>query len=127
MSIQVFSPIMTNFPYEESKKMYEEYKVLIGDDQDFDDVITNSMYFAFKHEGKLLGGIYFYRKDSRTFVNVFSGRGQYKLNNECFKWALKGFREPIYAHTIHRYVKLRIKRLGFKEIDTNLYKYERRD
>ena len=123
--IKVFIPSMKDFPYEECKKMYEEQQKAIGDNQSFDNVILNTMFFAFTKDDKLLGGIYFYDRCSRTFVNVFAGRKTYLDNQVCFKWSLLGFNRPVYATTEHRYIRLQLLKLGFEKIGDNLCKYER--
>ena len=123
--MKVFAPFMKNFPYLELKDMYEENQELIGDDQSFDDVILRTMFFGFMENETVLGGIYFYENNSRTFVNAFAGRKTYKQNEACLKWTLNGFRCPIYARTRHRYVRLRLLKLGFKKVEENIYKYER--
>ena len=123
--LKVYNPTMKHFPYEESKKLYEEKQSEIGDDQTFDEVIRNTVYFAFTEDDKLLGGIYFYENGSKIFVNVFANRNTHLSNLTCFKWSLNGFDKPIYAKTTHRHVRIQLLRLGFKKIDENLYKYER--
>lgn len=123
--IKAYFPYEKSFPYTDSKDLYENKQEEIGDDQSFDDVINSTMYIAFTENDKLLGGIYFYNKDSKIFVNAFANRKTYNSNVNCIKWALNGFEEPVYAKTIHRHVKILLLKLGFEKVEENLYKYER--
>lgn len=127
--IHCFMPFSPEFPYEEAKECYERYQNEIDDNQSFEDLLKNTMFFAFVNDEdkKLWGCIYFYKlEDDLTYVNAFATRHHHGENVKWLKWAVSGFKCNIYAKTKHRHAVLCLLRAGFKKIDDNLYEYERK-
>ena len=122
-----YTPFMEDFPYEQSKEMYEENQKLIEDDNDFDNVIKHTFFLSFVDENKdLLGCIYFYKlEDDKLYVNAFADRGHHEINLKALKFAMNGFDEDIYAKTHQRTAKLCLNRLGFEKLNEELYVYRR--
>ena len=123
--IKTVIPIDKNFDYRECKKMFEENKQLIGDNQSFKDIVRNTYFYSFYKNNTFLGCIYCYYKGEKLFLNGFAGRHHHKENMECMKLVLSWFNCDIYAESIRKPAIYCLKILGFKKIKENLYKYER--
>jgi hypothetical protein len=124
--ISCLTPRNSAFNYFQCKELYNKYKDLIGDD-DFDDVINRTDFYAFCIDKtmELIGCIYFYIRDNKIFLNGFANRHHHELNVECLKESLRWFDEDIYVETKQKTAKLCILKAGFKKIKNNLYIYRR--
>ena len=121
--IYCYTPFDKDFPYEDCKKMYEENKTLLEDNNTFNGVLKNTLFFAFMDKQKLIGCIYYYMlQDGLWYVNAFAGRKTHLTNLTCLKWSLNCFKE-VYAKTKHKTALLCLKKLGFKHVENDLYKY----
>lgn len=118
-------PSDESFDYESCRKMYEKYQDLIGDSQDFKDLVKETYFYSFYVKDKLLGCIYCYYKDDKLFLNGFADRHHHKENMECMKLVLSYFSCDIYAESIRKTAIFCLLELGFKKIGQKLYKYER--
>ena len=126
--IIVRTPNDTLFNYTECEELYNKNKELIGDDE-FEDVIKRTDFYSFIiwQNNELLGCIYYYKINGKTYVNAFADRGHHEINLECLKESLNRRKEKvIYAKTKHRTAALCLYRLGFKKIKDNLYEYRRK-
>ncbi len=125
--IYCYTPFDDGFPYTEAEEMYEKNKESIGDDNTFEGLLKDTLFFAFKEDEKLIGCIYYYTlEDNLWYVNAFAGRKTHLTNLKCLKWSLNGFQSDIYAKTHHKTAKLCLNKLGFEKINENLYRYSRR-
>lgn len=109
----------------ECKKMYEDNQPLIGDTQLFEDIIEDTFFYSFIEDNKLLGCIYFYKKNNKLFLNAFAGRHHHCQNIKCLKTALSWFNCDIYAKALHKTSVLCLLKCGFKKVNNNIYKYRR--
>lgn len=126
--IIVRTPNDTLFNYTECEELYNKSKELIGDDE-FEDVVKRTDFYSFIiwQNNELLGCIYYYKKNNKTYVNAFAERGHHEINLECLKESLNRRKEKvIYAETKHRTASICLYRLGFKKIKDNLYEYRRK-
>lgn len=125
MSIKVFIPSDSEFNYKECKKMYKKYQRLVGDDQEFREVVKNTFFYSFFDNDKHIGCIYYYYKNDKLFVNAFANRHTHKTNLICLKKTFDWFNCDIYAQTKHKTAIFCLYKCGFKKIGDNLYKLER--
>lgn len=115
------------FNYAEVKELYERCNEYIKDDE-FNDVINNTEFYAFyiAKTRELMGCIYYFWKGRRLFVNAFAERGHHLLNLECFKLTLSWWKVNVYANAIQKTSRLCVLKCGFEKVKDNLYVYRRR-
>jgi len=107
----------------EIKRLYEKCRLKIGDDNTFEFVKFNTLFYLFLYQEKVLGGIYYYKKDGKLFVNAFAKRGFLPEKLECLNLSLSWFCCGIYAIANNRASILCLLRCGFKHQKNNIYKY----
>lgn len=98
----------------------------MNENQEFRDIVKSTFFYSFFENDKHIGCIYYYSKDGKLFMNGLSYRGTHLQNLECLKMSFGWFNCDIYAQTEHKTAIFCLYRCGFKKIDNNLYKYERR-
>lgn len=123
--IKVYIPSDYEFNYKQCKKLFKKYKNLIGDNQEFRDIVKNTFFYSFFDDDTYIGCIYYYYQKNKLFVNAYANRHLHKQTIECFKMSLDWFNCDIYARTQHKTAILCLLKSGFKKISDNLYKYER--
>jgi hypothetical protein len=123
--IKVFIPTDKDFNYKECKKMYKKYQRLIGDDQEFRDVVRNTFFYSFFDDDKHIGCIYYYVKFGKLFVNAFAHRHTHEINIACLKKTFEWFSGNIYAETRHKTAIFCLYKCGFKKLRNNIYVLER--
>ena len=123
--IKVFIPTDTGFNYKQCKKMYKKYQRLVGDSQEFRDVVKSTFFYSFFEGEKHIGCIYYYYRDGKLFVNAFANRHTHEINLICLKKTFEWFSCDIYAETRHKTAIFCLYRCGFKKIGKNIYKLER--
>jgi hypothetical protein len=124
--ITVRIPYDKDFNYKECKKMYKKYRRLVGDNEEFRDVVKKTYFYSFFDDDKHLGCIYYYHKNGKLFVNAFANRHTHLQNIECLKRTFGWFNCDIYAETRHKTAIFCLYKCGFKKLDNNLYVLERR-
>lgn len=124
--IKVYIPTDENFNYKECKKLYKKYQKLIGDDEEFRNIVKNAFVYSFFDDDIFLGCIYYYYVENSLYVNAFANRHHHQLNLECFKMSLDWFDCDIFAKTQHKTAIFCLLKSGFKKISNNLFKYERK-
>lgn len=126
--ITVRTPEDKLFNYTECAELYDECKDKLRDD-DFENVVKKSLFYAFyiTSTNELIGCIYYYKRNGKTFVNAFANRNHHDINLECFKESLKWFDEDIYAEATEKTSRLCVLRCGFKRIKDNLFIYRSKD
>ena len=114
------------FNYSEAKKLYDECKSKIESEDDFNEVLKDTHFYSFFIDGKFIGCIYLYLIDDKVFMNGFASRGHHLGNIEAIKKTIDSYNCDIYAKSHQKPAILCLLRCGFKKIDNNLYKYERK-
>jgi hypothetical protein len=114
------------FNYAECEELYNLHKDKLRDGN-FEDIVNNTIFYSFHIAltGELLGCIYYYERDNKTFVNVFANRGHHRLNLECFKKSLEWMDGDIYAEATERTSRIGVLRCGFERVKDNLFIYRR--
>lgn len=125
--ISVRVPYSDNFDYEECKKMYKKNQELVEDDATFDEVINNTLFFAFYDEDELSLCIYFYPVNNKLWVNGYGVRKKHLFNKTCFKTALKWFNCDIWARSIQKPAIYGLLRCSFKKYENNIYVYRQKE
>ncbi len=123
--IKVFIPDNYEFNYKQCKKLYKKNQKLIGDDQEFRDIVKNTFFYSFFDDDIFVGCIYCYYENDKLFLNGFANRHLHKQTLECLKMSLDWFNCDIYAKSKNKTSILCLLRCGFKKVSDNLYKYER--
>lgn len=123
--ITVRIPRDKNFNYKECKTLYKKCRRLIGDNQEFREIVANTHFFSFYNDGDFLGCIYVYDKCGKLYLNAFASRHHHKENIESMKMVLSWYTCDIYAESTRKTAIYCLLELGFKKIGQNLYKYER--
>ena len=123
--IKVFIPFDKEFNYKECKEMYKKYQRLIGDDQEFRDIVRNTFFYSFFDDDKHIGCIYYYLKEGKLFVNAFAHRHTHITNITCLKKTFEWFKGNIYAETRHKTAIFCLYKCGFKKLRNNIYVLER--
>ena len=124
--IKVLIPSDSDFNYNQCKILYENIQELLQDYQKFDEVINNTFFYSFLQDDKHIGCIYYYEQDNKLYVNGFSYRKTHILNIECLKKSLDWWNCDIFARIYNKSAIFTLLKCGFKKVDKNLYKYERR-
>lgn len=122
----VLTPKDNLFSYDEAKTMWEKCKENLENSGDFENIVKNTHFYSFYVDKKLIGCIWFCLKDGEVFINAFADRNTHELNLKCLKTALGFYNCDIYAESIQKPAIYCILKCGFKKIDKNLFKYERR-
>jgi hypothetical protein len=125
-NLEVFIPTDKEFNYKELKKLYKKYKKELEDPRSFKKIIKESFVYSFFYEKKFILCLYFYYINDKLFINAFGTRHNHLKIMECFKHSLTWFTCDIYARSVLKTSILCLLRAGFKKIDTELYKYERK-
>lgn len=105
--------------------MYKKYQRLIGDDQEFRDIVRNTFFYSFFDDDKHIGCIYYYLKEGKLFVNAFAHRHTHITNITCLKKTFEWFKGNIYAETRHKTAIFCLYKCGFKKLRNNIYVLER--
>ena len=86
--INVWIPLDSEFTkYKaECKELYEKLQDKICDDNSFEFIISNTLFYLFEIDGKLIGAIYYFiNDDGKLYLNGFANRKMHKLCLECLK------------------------------------------
>ena len=109
----------------ECKALYETSQGKICDDNSFEFVVNNTLFYLFETKGSLIGAIYYFLDEGgRLFLNGFAKRKMHNLCIECLKMSLNWFRGSIYAEAQNRASALCLLRCGFQREHGNVFKYE---
>ena len=121
--MKVYIPTDTFFNYSQCKALYEKYKDLIGDIDDFCKILLTTQFFSFfSSSGNFVGCLYFYHSsDGKLMMNGFSNRGMHLENIKAIQLASNWYKTDIYAKTPHKTAVFCLLRAGFKKIDDKLY------
>lgn len=125
-NFSVFIPSDYEFNYKELKKLYKKYRKQLEDEREFREVVQTTFIYSFFKDNKFILCVYYYYEDGKLYVNAFSKRHNHLENMICFKESLNWFNCNIYARSKLKTSILCLLRAGFKKIDNNLYKYERK-
>lgn len=125
-NIQVYIPTDKEFNFTEIKRIYKKYKKQLEEPRKFKDIVKNSLFYTFYKDGKFIICIYYYEIDGKVFVNAFSNRHSHLDNMVCFKESLNWFNCDIYARSILKTSIYCLLKAGFKRIDKEIFKYERK-
>ena len=125
--ISVRVPYSDNFDYLGCKKMYENNQGLVEDDAAFDEVINNTIFFAFYDNNELSFCIYFYPIEGKLWVNGYGVRGKHLFNKICFKTALTWFNCDIWAKSVQKPAIYGLLVCGFKKFKDNIYVYRQNE
>jgi len=112
---------MPQFDFLEVKKLFLSCQNDINDPNTFEYIISNSLFFAFYLDNKLLGCVYFYPIDNRIFLNAFAIRHSHNLILICFKFILSQFSCPLFAITDKKHAIFTLRKSGFSKLSDNLF------
>ena len=108
----------------ECKKLYEKVQKDICDDNSFEFIVNNTLFYLFETEGKLIGAIYYFvDSDGRLFLNGFANRKMHFLCLECLKMSLGWFKGNIYAEAQNRASALCLLKCGFIREKGKVFRY----
>lgn len=121
--LEVFIPSSPEFHIYETplRILYENVKDKIGDDNSFEFIRDNTFFYMFVFNGNLVGGIYYYEKNGKLFLNGFANRKMFRINVECLKLSATWFSSNIYAESMNKASAICLLRAGFKRLDGNLF------
>ena len=121
--LEVFIPSDAGFRKYEIplRLLYEKVQDKIGDDNSFDFIRDHTLFYMFVFNNKLVGGIYYYIKDEKWYMNGFSNRKMFGANVECIKLSTTWFSSDIYAEAMNRASAICLLRAGFKRLHKNLF------
>ena len=109
----------------ECKELYESVQDKITDDSSFEFIISNTLFYLFETNGKLIGAIYYFTDiDGKCYINGFAKRKMHSLCIECLKKSLTWFKGRVYAVAQNRASALCLLRCGFKRIFKNRFLIE---
>ena len=117
------NPLFKNYE-KEIKNLYEKNRLRICDDNDFNFIKNNTLFYLFLYEEKVLGGIYYYKNNDKLFLNACAKRGYFEEKLECLKQSLSWFCSDIYAIANNRASALCLLRCGFKRQKNDVYRYD---
>ena len=143
--INVWIPTQNEFGKfkDECKILYEKSQDKIGDPNSFEFIVENTFFFLFEYDNKLIGAIYYFKKDDTLlaplirgecakidscienwYLNGFAKRKMHYLCIECLKMSLNWFKGSIYAEAQNRASALCLLRCGFKRVEGKLFKWK---
>ena len=106
----------------ECRKLYESVQEKICDPNSFEFVINNTLFYLFTNDGRLIGGIYYFKDENgKLFLNGFANRKMHNLCLECLKMSLKWFRGRVYALAQNRASALCLLKCGFKRLEDKTF------
>lgn len=118
-----------DFPYSEVKQLYNEYREynISGSDLTIDELIRLNLFFAVIDNGKFIGCLYLHNMTPESiYISGFSKRKQPKANIRAISELINNLTQRyIYSSTKHLAAKLCLLKAGFKQIETDLFLYER--
>ena len=118
-----------DFPFEAVKQLYEEYQKynISGSNLTIDELISLNLFFAVIDNGKFIGCLYLHNfKDDSVYLSGFSKRKQPKANVRAISGLINNLTQRyIYSSTKHLAAKLCLLKAGFKQIEQDLFLYER--
>ena len=118
----IYTPKHSSFNYSQAKDLYQKYKNLIGDIDDFCQILNSTLFFSFlKDNGEFIGCLYFYQSENKLMINGFANRNMHQENLKILNLATSWFNTDIYARTPHKSAAFCLLRAGFKKIDNQLY------
>jgi len=112
---------MPLFDYYACKSMYLENQEKLGDNSDFESVLSNTLFFSFYDNQGLIGCIYFYPKNDKLFCNAFARRKSHQKVLKCFEFSLKCFTCDIYAYSKNKPAIFVLLKSGFQKLGENLF------
>ena len=102
--------------------LYKSVQDKICDDNSFEFVIHNTLFYMFVSDNKLIGGIYYFiDENGKLFLNGFANRKMHQLCLECLKMSLNWFKGSIYAEAQNRASALCHLKCGFKRFKNNVF------
>ncbi|MBR1775718.1 hypothetical protein IJ750_01420 [bacterium] len=108
----------------ECRKLYEISQAQICDDNSFEFIKNNTLFYLFENKNCLIGAIYYFLdKDGKLFLNGFANRKMHGLCVECLRMSLEWFKGSIYAEAQNRASALCLLKCGFRRIDGKLFCY----
>ena len=121
--IQVLIPQNPDFKkYEkEIKALYEDNQSKICDNNSFNFIKNNTLFYLFISDGKVLGAIYYFVYDKKLFLNGFAKRKSLAKNLFCLLWSTTWFTKDIYAEAQNKASAFCLLRCGFKRVKENLF------
>jgi ssDNA-specific exonuclease RecJ len=118
-----------DFPYNEVKSLYEEYREynISGSNLPIDDLIKFNEFYGVIVNGKFAGCLYLHNATSESiYLSGFSKRKQAKNTIKAIREFIKGIdKQYIFSKTTHLHAKICLLRAGFKQIEVDLFLYER--
>ena len=121
--LEVFIPSDAGFRFYETplRLLYEKVQDKIGDDNTFEFIRNNTFFYMFIYNKTLVGGIYYFIKENKLFLNGFANRKMFEVNVECLKFSTTWFNSDIYAEAQNRASALCLLKSGFQRLDRNLF------
>lgn len=122
--MKVVIPTDEDFNYSECMEMFEYYKPVLNEDSSFDEVLNNTLFYAFYDDKKLSLCVYFFSDKDKLWVNGYGIRKNHLFNKKCFRKALGWFNCDIWAKSTQKPAIFGILSCGFKKYKDNLYLYK---
>lgn len=122
--MKVKIPLDKDFEFERCKKMYRYYNARVNDDSTFEEVISQTLFYAFYDKDEITLCVYFYEKDNKLWVNGYGIRNKHLFNKVCFQKSLSWFDCDIWADTKYKDVAWALLRCGFKKVKETFYVFK---
>lgn len=106
---------------EEIKNLYKKVQDKIKDNNSFEFIKNNTLFYLFIYKNKIIGAIYYFVDNKKLFLNGFAYPKMHLLNLKCLKLSTTWFTCPIYAEAQNKASTLCLLRCGFKRIKNNLF------
>lgn len=121
--LKVFIPSDAGFQvYEDPLRLlYKKVQDKICDDNSFEFIRDNTFFYMFVYNNKLVGGIYYYIKDDKLYLNGFANRKMFEINIECLRLSTTWFSADIYAEAMNRASALCLLKAGFTRLEHNIF------
>ena len=116
----IITPFSTS-QYYECLKMYEYNKPKVKDNATFDEVLENTMFYAFYDNDNLSLCVYFYTLDDKLWINGYGIRKNHLFNKNCFLKSLTWFNCDVWAKTVEKPVVWALLRCGFEKYSDGIY------
>ncbi|MCD8378546.1 MAG: hypothetical protein LUB59_07145 [Candidatus Gastranaerophilales bacterium] len=119
--MRISIPLYEDFNYDECENLYYKYQSVINDSSSFNEVIKNTLFYAFYDDDILCLCVYFFEINGKIWVNGYGTRKHHLFNKKCFKLALSWFNCDIWAECSHKPAIFGLLCCGFKKFKDNIY------
>ena len=127
--MKILIPFDKDFDFSACKNLYLKYEKFMGNNCNFEDLISNSHFYSFYKNDMLTGCIYVVKEDGNLYLNGFSIPKNHLFNIDAILKVCGFYNCTIFSKTKNKTAEILLRRCGFKEFktDKNGFKYFKKE